>query len=77
MPTNYFFEISVTNNEFYVKLDGKEKDVNQKVLKYPVDPSIRNIDIQVITVELEKTKLGAGTEVEVKCQPEERCVNHK
>uniref|UniRef100_A0A183CT89 SHSP domain-containing protein n=1 Tax=Globodera pallida TaxID=36090 RepID=A0A183CT89_GLOPA len=34
MPPNYFFEISVTNGEFYVKLDGKEKDVNQKVLKY-------------------------------------------
>ncbi|KAI3413280.1 hypothetical protein GPALN_010778 [Globodera pallida] len=74
---HYLFEIRVTNSEFYMKLDGKEMDVNQKVLKYPVDPSIRNIDIQVITVELEEIKLAAGTEVEVKCQPEERCVNHK
>uniref|UniRef100_A0A183BRL4 Galectin n=1 Tax=Globodera pallida TaxID=36090 RepID=A0A183BRL4_GLOPA len=66
------FKIRVTNSEFVVKLHGKEKEY-----KYPVDESVRNIDIQYITVELENVKLIAETEVEVRCYPKQRCVNQK
>uniref|UniRef100_A0A183BRL5 Galectin domain-containing protein n=1 Tax=Globodera pallida TaxID=36090 RepID=A0A183BRL5_GLOPA len=70
--TIYIFDIRVTNSEFFVKLHGKETE-----LKYPVDQSVRNMDIQYITVELENVKLIAGTEVEVMCHPQERCINQK
>uniref|UniRef100_A0A183BXH0 Galectin domain-containing protein n=1 Tax=Globodera pallida TaxID=36090 RepID=A0A183BXH0_GLOPA len=75
LPLNLFFKIDVHETdgkaEFYVTLNGQDKDVNQKVLKYQCPANAYVPDIQYITVEYENITLAAGSEVKVSCSSSE------
>ncbi|KAI3408521.1 hypothetical protein GPALN_010140 [Globodera pallida] len=81
LPPNLYFKIDVHETdgkaEFYVTLNGQDKDVNQKVLKYKCPDNVYVPDIQYITVEYKNVTLAAGSEVEVSCSSEVDCANKR
>uniref|UniRef100_A0A914HQU5 Galectin domain-containing protein n=1 Tax=Globodera rostochiensis TaxID=31243 RepID=A0A914HQU5_GLORO len=81
LPLKLFFKIDVHETdgkaEFDVTLNGQDKDVNQKVLKYQCPANAYVPDIQYITVEYENITLAAGSEVKVNCSSSEvKCTNN-
>uniref|UniRef100_A0A914H4V9 Galectin domain-containing protein n=1 Tax=Globodera rostochiensis TaxID=31243 RepID=A0A914H4V9_GLORO len=80
LPPNLYFKIDVHETdgkaEFAVTLNGQDKDVDQKVLKYKCPDNVHVPGIQYITVEHENGTLAAGSaELEVRCSSEVTCVN--
>uniref|UniRef100_A0A914H605 Galectin domain-containing protein n=1 Tax=Globodera rostochiensis TaxID=31243 RepID=A0A914H605_GLORO len=80
LPPNLYFKIDVHQTdgkaEFAVTLNGQDKDVDQKVLKYQCPANVYVPDIQYITVEHDNITLAAGSEVKVSCSSEVKCTNN-
>uniref|UniRef100_A0A914HQZ3 Galectin domain-containing protein n=1 Tax=Globodera rostochiensis TaxID=31243 RepID=A0A914HQZ3_GLORO len=80
-PLKLFFKIDVHETdgeaEFYVTLNGHDKDVNnQKVLKYQCPTNVRVPAIQYITVSHGENTLAADSaELKVSCSSAVICVN--
>uniref|UniRef100_A0A183BT28 EGF-like domain-containing protein n=1 Tax=Globodera pallida TaxID=36090 RepID=A0A183BT28_GLOPA len=81
-PLELFFKIDVNETdgkaEFYVTLNGHDKDVDQKVLKYQCPDNVHVPAIQYITVEVvpKNVTLAPRYEVNVSCSSEVNCTKN-